>query len=67
MDLNKIRKMTDQERTAELERMKQELFNLRFQHVTGQQENPVRMREVRRDIARVKTIMREKELQKVQG
>ena len=59
MDLNKIRKKTDQERTAELERMKQELFNLRFQHVTGQLENPVRMREVRRDIARVKTIMRE--------
>ena len=49
MDLNKIRKMTDQERTAELERMKQELFNLRFQHVTGQLENPVRMREVRRN------------------
>ena len=61
MDLNKIRKMTDQERTAELERMKQEHFNLRFQHVTGQLENPVRMREVRRDIARVKTIMREVE------
>jgi len=63
MDLNKIRKMTDQERTAELARMKQELFNLRFQHVTGQLENPVKMREVRRDIARVKTIMREKELE----
>ena len=61
MDLNKIRKMTDQERTAELERMKQELFNLRFQHVTCQLENPVKMREVRRDIARVKTIMREVE------
>ena len=61
MDLNKIRKMTDQERTAELERMKQELFNMRFQDVTGQLENPVRMREVRRDIARVKTIMREVE------
>ena len=64
MDLNKIRKMTDQERTAELERMKQELFNPRFQHVTGQLENPVRMREVRRDIARVKTIIRENELNK---
>ena len=64
MDLNKIRKMTDQERTAELERMKQELFNLRFQHVTGQLGNPVRMREVRRDIARVKTIIRENELNK---
>ena len=63
MDLNKIRKKTDQERTAELEKMQQELFNLRFQHVTGQLENPVRMREVKRDIARVKTIIREKELE----
>ena len=63
MDLNKIRKMTDQERTAELEKMQQELFNLRFQHVTGQLENPVRMREVKRGIARVKTIIREKELE----
>ena len=63
MDLNKIRKMTDRERTAELEKMQQELFNLRFQHVTGQLENPVRMREVKRDIARVKTIIREKELE----
>jgi ribosomal protein L29 len=47
MDLNTIRKMTDQERTAELARMKQELFNLRFQHVTGQLDNPVKMREIR--------------------
>ena len=39
--------------------MKQELFNLRFQHVTGQLDNPVKMREIRRDIARVKTIIRE--------
>ena len=67
MDLNKIRKMTDQERTAELERMKQELFNLRFQHVTGQLENPVKMRETKRDIARVKTIIREKELAKAEA
>ena len=63
MDLEKLRKMTDQERTAELTRMKQELFNLRFQHVTGQLENPIKMREVRRDIARVRTIIREKELE----
>ncbi len=62
MDLNNIRKMTDQEREAELARMKQELFNLRFQHVTGQLDNPVKMREVKRDIARVKTVMRENEL-----
>ena len=62
MDLNKMREMTDVELNAELDKMKKELFNLRFQHVTGQLENPVKMREVKRDIARVKTIIREKEL-----
>jgi large subunit ribosomal protein L29 len=40
---------------------------LRFQHATGQLENPVKMRELKKDIARVKTIIREKELAKVQG
>lgn len=67
MELKKMREMTDIELTAELEKMKKELFNLRFQHVTGQLENPVKMREVKRDIARVKTIIREKELEKVQA
>ena len=47
--------------------MKKELFNLRFQHVTGQLENPVKMRELKKEIARVKTIIREKELAKVQA
>ncbi|MCI5746778.1 large subunit ribosomal protein L29 [Eubacterium pyruvativorans] len=63
MDLNKFREMTDVELNAELDKMKQQLFNLRFQHVTGQLENPVQMREVKRNIARVKTIIREKELE----
>lgn len=67
MELNKIREMTDVELRAELDKMKQELFNLRFQHVTGQLENPLRMREVKRNIARVKTIIREKELNKAQA
>jgi large subunit ribosomal protein L29 len=62
MELNKIREMTDAELANELEKKKKELFNLRFQHVTGQLDNPLQMREVKRDIARVKTIMREKEL-----
>ena len=44
--------------------LKEELFNLRFQHATNQLENPVKMRETKRDIARVKTIIREKELAK---
>ena len=67
MELKKMREMTEVELTAELEKMKKELFNLRFQHVTGQLENPVKMREVKRNIARVKTIMREKELEKIQA
>ena len=67
MELKKMREMTDVELNAELEKMKKELFNLRFQHVTGQLENPIKMRETKRDIARVKTIIREKELAKVQG
>ena len=67
MELKKMREMTEVELTAELEKMKKELFNLRFQHVTGQLENPVKRREVKRNIARVKTIMREKELEKVQA
>ncbi|XVG96089.1 50S ribosomal protein L29 [Eubacteriales bacterium KG127] len=64
MEMNKFRQMTDVELSSELDKMKKELFNLRFQHVTGQLENPVKMREVKRDIARVKTIIREKELAK---
>ena len=67
MELNKIREMTDVDLRAEIDKMKQELFNLRFQHVTGQLENPLRMREVKRNIARVKTIIREKELDKAQA
>ena len=66
MELNKIREMSEVELAAELDTMKKDLFNLRFQHVTGQLENPVKMRETKRDIARVKTIMREKELAKAQ-
>ena len=67
MELKKIREMSEVELNAELTKMKKDLFNLRFQHVTGQLENPIKMRETKRDIARVKTIIREKELAKVQG
>ncbi|KGF09275.1 MAG: 50S ribosomal protein L29 [Clostridiales bacterium] len=67
MEMNKFRQMTDVELSSELDKMKKELFNLRFQHVTGQLENPVKMREVKRDIARVKTIIREKEMAKAEA
>ena len=66
MELKKSREMSEAELNSELVRMKKDLFNLRFQHVTGQLENPIKMRETKRDIARVKTIIREKELAKVQ-
>lgn len=67
MEMKKFREMTEIELASELDKMKKELFNLRFQHVTGQLENPVKMREVKKNIARVKTIIREKELAKVQA
>jgi large subunit ribosomal protein L29 len=63
MELKKMREMTVVELNAELKKQKNELFNLRFQHVTGQLENPIKMRDTKRDIARIKTVIREKELQ----
>ena len=67
MELKKMRELTEVELNAELAKMKKELFNLRFQHVTGQLENPVKMRELKKEIARVKTIIREKELAKAEA
>ena len=67
MKIEKMREMTEVELNAEFKKLKNELFNLRFQHVTGQLENPIKMRDVKKEIARVKTIIRENELKKVQG
>lgn len=67
MKIEKIREMSEIELTAEVKKLKTELFNLRFQQVTGQLENPIKMRDVKKNIARVKTILREKELKKVQS
>ncbi|HLR35648.1 MAG TPA: 50S ribosomal protein L29 [Tissierellales bacterium] len=62
MKVNEIRQMTDQELDSKMLEFKNELFNLRFQMATGQLENPMRIKAVRKDIARIKTIMREREL-----
>ncbi|QQY79406.1 LSU ribosomal protein L29P [Keratinibaculum paraultunense] len=62
MKANEIRQMTDAELNSKLSDLKTELFNLRFQLATGQLDNPMRIKAVRKDIARVKTIMREREL-----
>ena len=63
MKAKAIREMTGAELTKKEKELKEELFNLRFQLATGQLENPMRLREVRKDIARTKTIIREMELQ----
>lgn len=62
MKAKEIREMNETELNKQLSDLKSELFNLRFQLATGQLENPVRIRTVRKDIARIKTIMREQEL-----
>ncbi len=62
MKAKETRELTSQELNQKLDTLKSELFNLRFQLATGQLENPMRIRQVRKDIARIKTIMREREL-----
>lgn len=63
MKTNKLRDLTNDELIRKEDQYKEELFNLRFQMATGQLENPVRIKDVRRSIARVKTILRQRELQ----
>jgi large subunit ribosomal protein L29 len=55
-----IRAKTDDELKGELDQLAKEAFNLRFQRASGQLENTARVRQVRRDIARIKTIMGER-------
>lgn len=62
MKAKEIRQMSEQELNTKLMDLKSELFNLRFQLATGQLDNPLRISSVRKDIARVKTIVREREL-----
>ncbi|MBQ4422504.1 MAG: 50S ribosomal protein L29 [Schwartzia sp.] len=62
MKVKEIREMSAGELNQKVASLKEELFNLRFQHATGQLENPLRIREVKKTIARIKTIQREQEL-----
>ena len=62
MKTEDIRELTDDELKTRLAELKNELFNLRFRHATGQLENPVSLRNCKKDIAKVKTIIREREL-----
>ena len=61
-EANRFREMSQEELNQNLADFKSELFNLRFQLATGQLDNPMRIREVKKNIARVKTILREREL-----
>lgn len=67
MKANKFRDMSGEELNSNLTELKSELFNLRFQLATGQLDNPMRIREVKKDIARVKTILRERELKALEA
>ncbi len=62
MKANEISNLTTTEIEAKINELKDELFNLRFQLATGQLENPMRIREVKKSIAQIKTILREEEL-----
>lgn len=62
MKANQVHDMTNEELANKLVSLKEELFNLRFRHATGQLENPNLLNTVKKDIARVKTVIREREL-----
>ena len=60
MKINEIREMSSQDLEKKLKELKQELFNLRFQHAINQLDNPHKIADVKRDIARVMTLLNEK-------
>ena len=59
MKVNEIRDLSKDEQVSKLSSLKEELFNLRFQHATGQLDNPMRIRDVKRSIAQIKTVLSE--------
>jgi large subunit ribosomal protein L29 len=66
MKAQEIRRLKDEEILEQIEEHYKELFNLRFQKVAGRLSNTSRPRQVRRDVARMKTILRERELEAVE-
>jgi large subunit ribosomal protein L29 len=66
MKISEIRELSSAELNEKLEESKKELFNLRFQLAINQLENPMRVRAVRKDIAKIKTVLRELELKNEQ-
>jgi len=64
MKIEELRKLSNEELETKIKESKEELFNLRFQQATGTLEKPVRLRDLRRNVAKMKTILRERELNK---
>ena len=64
MKMSEIRKLNEAETQKKLSELKEELFNLRFRHKTSHIENPMKLRFIRKDIARVKTLINERRLAK---
>ena len=62
MKTKELRELTVEELNKKVKELSEELFNLRFRHATGQLENPNVLKTVKKDIARVKTVIREREL-----
>ena len=63
MKINKIKEMSSPELEKEIGELQQELFKLRFKLATNGLENPMRIKEVKKDIARIKTVLRQRELE----
>ena len=61
MKAKELKNLSDEELTKKLDELKKDLFMLRMQHATNQLDNPMRLNAVKKDIARIKTIIREKE------
>lgn len=64
MKIKEIREMSSEALEAEVVSLKEELFNLRFEKATGSIDNPMRIREIRKTIARIKTVLTEREEKK---
>jgi large subunit ribosomal protein L29 len=62
MKARELRDLSDVELARKLDDLKEEMFNLRFRHAAGDLGNPMQLKKVKHDIARVKTLMREREL-----
>ncbi len=65
MKASEIRELSAEELELKIKELKEELFQLRFQHAINQLDNPMRLKAVKKDIARIKTVLRQRELENV--